>query len=127
MATPTSITSAIAGGAAATVSSGAAKLTTITPTIVATAGQAITTTISVALAPAKAPPQSILDHGAPAPNHYDPGNPLRLFIIQVSIIVALCRLVALVLARLRQPKVSRAFRAPVSTGLGETGGTLSLL
>lgn len=99
------VTSAIASSITSAASLG--RTSTLLPTIKITAGQAITTTLSIPYATpsAKAASQSILDAGASAPNVYSASDPLVLFIIQVSIIVALSRLIGVVLARLRQPKV----------------------
>lgn len=59
----------------------AARVSTITPTIVATAGQLYTVTIASAAPSQSAAAQSILDKGAHHPNAYNPGNPLPLFIV----------------------------------------------
>lgn len=100
MATPTplaNITSAVL-----------TRLTTFTPTITATAGDVLTLSIAATAAPGKAAAQSILDKGAPTPNTYSPTDPIRLFIIQAFIIVALSKLLSWPLAKLRQPKVGFA-------------------
>ncbi|KAI1944114.1 hypothetical protein LOZ66_000704 [Ophidiomyces ophidiicola] len=50
-----------------------------------------------------APQGGIFDHANPS--HYDPKNPLTLFIIQASIIVIFCRLLHFPLSKIRQPRV----------------------
>ncbi|EKV15153.1 hypothetical protein PDIG_28340 [Penicillium digitatum PHI26] len=49
------------------------------------------------------PQGGILEGGNPS--HYDPKNPLVLFIIQAVIIIVLCRLIHWPLSKLRQPRV----------------------
>ncbi|WEW56627.1 hypothetical protein PRK78_002075 [Emydomyces testavorans] len=50
-----------------------------------------------------APQGGIFDHANPS--HYDPKNPLTLFIIQASIIIIFCRLLHYPLSKIRQPRV----------------------
>ncbi|KAJ5623826.1 Cation/H+ exchanger [Penicillium lagena] len=52
---------------------------------------------------ARANPQGVLDGGNPA--HYDPKNPILVFIIQMGIIIILCRLIHWPLSKIRQPRV----------------------
>ncbi|CEN62205.1 Putative Potassium ion/proton antiporter (Eurofung) [Aspergillus calidoustus] len=52
----------------------------------------------------RAPPQGgILEGGNPS--HYDPKNPIVIFIIQAFIIIVLCRLLHWPLSKIRQPRV----------------------
>ncbi|KAF2022216.1 K(+)/H(+) antiporter-like protein 1 [Aaosphaeria arxii CBS 175.79] len=52
----------------------------------------------------KATPQGgVLEHVNPV--HYDPKNPIILFIVQASIIIIFCRLLHWPLAKIRQPRV----------------------
>ncbi|GFF50347.1 K(+)/H(+) antiporter 1 [Aspergillus udagawae] len=62
-----------------------------------------TTTSSVASSPTVAPQGGILEGGNPS--HYDPKNPIVIFIIQASIIIILCRLIHWPLSKIRQPRV----------------------
>jgi hypothetical protein len=98
---------AVTSAATAAASSAAARLTTFTPTVVATAGQAVTLTAAATAAASSAAAQSILDKGAHPPNAFEPGNPLKLWIIQVVIIITLSRGLGYILRKLRQPAVSR--------------------
>ncbi|KAJ5167606.1 uncharacterized protein N7482_003200 [Penicillium canariense] len=62
------------------------------------------TTTATATSIAKVSPQGgILEGGNPS--HYDPKNPLVLFIIQAGIIIVLCRLIHWPLSKIRQPRV----------------------
>jgi len=70
----------------------------------------ITTTAAAAAAAATtasgnkvAPQGGILEGGNPS--HYDPKNPIVIFIIQAVIIIVLCRLIHWPLSKIRQPKV----------------------
>ncbi|GAQ11789.1 K(+)/H(+) antiporter 1 [Aspergillus lentulus] len=63
----------------------------------------VTTTSSVASSPTVPPQGGILEGGNPS--HYDPKNPIVIFIIQASIIIILCRLIHWPLSKLRQPRV----------------------
>ena len=99
------IASAVTSSVASAV---AGRLTTFTPTITATAGSLYTLSVAATATPAGAAAQSILDKGAHAPNVYEPGNPLKLFIIQAVIIIAISRILAFGLVKLKQPKVGRA-------------------
>ena len=68
---------------------------TVTRTIAATA---------TATSGNRAAPQGGIIEGA-NPSHYDPKNPIVLFIIQVGIIIIFCRLLHYPLSKLRQPRV----------------------
>ena len=102
------VTSALSAATSAAV----ARLTTFTPTITATAGSLVTLSVAASAPASRAAAQSILDKGAHAPNVYEPGNPLKLFIIQAVIIIAISRILALGLSRIRQPKVGSRHCAP---------------
>lgn len=52
----------------------------------------------------RAPPQGGILEGA-NPSHYDPKNPIVIFIIQAGIIIIFCRLLHYPLSKLRQPRV----------------------
>ncbi|KAK2757581.1 K(+)/H(+) antiporter [Arachnomyces sp. PD_36] len=69
----------------------------------------VTATVSAASATStasdnRAPPQGGVLDGA-SPSHYDPKNPITLFIIQAAIIVIFCRLLHYPLSKIRQPRV----------------------
>ncbi|EPS26329.1 hypothetical protein PDE_01265 [Penicillium oxalicum 114-2] len=75
-----------------------------------TATTAVTATSAVKVSPQG----GILEGGNPS--HYDPKNPLVLFIIQAVIIVVLCRLVHWPLSKIRQPRVIAEVIAGVVLG-----------
>lgn len=82
----------------------------------ATVTQILTTTIHATAATAsssnRATPQGGVFEGV-NPTHYDTKNPITLFIIQASIVIALTRIIHWPLAWLRQPRVI----AEVITGI----------
>lgn len=90
-----------------TTAASAARITTITTSLVATAGQLYTLSVPAQAPKASAAAQSILDAPHSSPTIYNPGDPLKLFIIQLVIIISLSRGLGLVLKRLKQPAVSR--------------------
>lgn len=52
----------------------------------------------------RAPPQAGIFEGL-NPSKYNPSDPLVLFVIQASVVIALCRLLYWPLSKIRQPPV----------------------
>ncbi|RDA86870.1 hypothetical protein CP532_1427 [Ophiocordyceps camponoti-leonardi (nom. inval.)] len=73
-----------------------------------TISSAVSATLSSAAATStaenRAPPQGGVLEGA-NPSHYDPSNPIILFIIQTSLIVIVCHALHWPLSKIRQPRV----------------------
>lgn len=59
--------------------------------------------------------------GGKNPSAYDPENPITLFIIQCVVIIGLCRLLHIVLSRLKQPRVIAEIVAGILLGPSALG------
>ncbi|SCV69534.1 BQ2448_2554 [Microbotryum intermedium] len=78
----------------------------VTATVTGLAGATVSTVLAEPTATAaKAVAASIFDPSRPNPVAFDASNPLILFIVQAFIIVALSRILAFFLRKLRQPQV----------------------
>jgi len=81
-------------------------MATVTATLTELVEQTVTRTVAAASTSSTlraAPQGGILEGGNPT--HYDPRNPIILFIIQAGIIILFCRLLHWPLSKLRQPRV----------------------
>lgn len=74
------------------------SLSTVTATVTATI-----TALTPASTVRASPQGGVLEGGNPT--HYDPKNPIIVFIIQAGLIIVFCRLLHYPLSRLRQPRV----------------------
>ncbi|KIY02337.1 uncharacterized protein Z520_02475 [Fonsecaea multimorphosa CBS 102226] len=83
-----------------------------TPTVTEFITRTVNATAATSTSSSRATPQGGVFEGL-NPTHYDPKNPITLFIIQAAIVIILTRIIHVPLAYLRQPRVI----AEVITGI----------
>lgn len=79
-------------------------MASLTQTVVQTVTRTVTAASSTSTSGSRAPPQGGVFEGA-NPTHFDPKNPITLFVIQAVLVIAFTRILHWPLSKLRQPRV----------------------
>lgn len=80
------------------------NMASVTQSLVQTVTRTVTTTSPTATSGDRAPPQGGVFEGVD-PTHFDPKNPITLFVIQAVLVIAFTRILHWPLSKLRQPRV----------------------